>query len=86
MTTAAAVAKFMADELERTKYLYQDAVVNDIIVKFGEEFTRTNENGNLAINKDVLAAFNKLTPNAVWDRGERLWRGRESYDKPGRQQ
>jgi hypothetical protein len=38
------------------------------------------------INKDVLAAFNKLTPNAVWDRGERLWRERQSYDKPGRQQ
>lgn len=86
MTTAKDVAKFMADELERTKFLHQETVVHQIMQKFGRAFTGINANGNPSINKDVLNAFNKLTPDAVWDRTERLWRARQPYDKPGRQQ
>jgi hypothetical protein len=54
---------------------------------FGKEFLHENENGNWAINKDVLAAFRKLTGDSVvWDRSYREWRKRLSSDKPGRKQ
>lgn len=86
MTTALDVAQFMASELERTKFLYQETIVYQILSKFGKEFTGINANGNPSINADVLRHFNKLTPDAVWDRGGRYWRPRESYDKPSRQQ
>ena len=76
----------MADKLERVNYLHQETDVSQIIMKFGREFTNINANGNPSINKDVLAAFNKLTPSPVWERGERLWRARKPYDKLGRQQ
>lgn len=81
------VAKWMLDELKRVKYLYQETVVYDIESKFGAAFTYENDNGNLAIDKRVLAAFRKLTGDSViWERGERLWRFREDHDEPGRQQ
>jgi hypothetical protein len=86
MTTAREIAEFMAIELDRTKFLHQETIVHQIMRKFGAEFTGINANGNPSINKDVLSAFNKLTPDAVWDRAERLWRARQPYDKPGRQQ
>ena len=35
--------------------------------------------GNPSINKDALRAFNKWTPDAVWSRGERLWRLRQPH-------
>jgi len=70
MTTAHDVAKFMAEELERSKFLHQETVVHQITQKFGRGFTGINANGNPSINKDVLSAFNKLTPDAVWDRAE----------------
>jgi hypothetical protein len=86
MTTVVDVAVFMVEELKRTKYLYQETVAYQIDQKFGPGFTSLNANGNSSINKDVLDAFNELTPDIVWVRGERMWRQREHYDKPGRQQ
>jgi len=81
------VAKWMLEELHRVKYLYQETVVYDISSKFGEQFTYINDNGNPAIDRKVLAAFRKLTGDSViWERGERMWRFREKYDEPGRQQ
>jgi hypothetical protein len=74
----------MAAELDRETYLYQEAVVWVIEQKFGRDFVYENEAGNLAISKKVLAEFRKLTPNVVWERGERLWRKRERYDPAGR--
>ena len=69
------------------KFLYQDTVVFQVIEKFGEKYTYTNQNGNLAIDKKVLKEFRKLTGDTViWERGERLWRFREDYDEAGRQQ
>ncbi|HYD81282.1 MAG TPA: hypothetical protein VEC06_15860 [Paucimonas sp.] len=86
-TTPDDVAKWMLSELQREKYLYQETVVYDIASKFGEEFTYCNDNGNPAIGKKVLSAFKKLTGDSViWERGERMWRFREEYDDPGRQQ
>jgi hypothetical protein len=83
MTTAKDVAKFMVDELEGTNFLYQETIVHQVMQRFGPGFTGINANGNPSINKDVLSAFNKLTPNAVWDRAERLWRARQPYRQAG---
>ena len=86
MTSAADVAVHMLSELKRVRYLYQETIVWEIETKFGKEFTRMNSEGNTVIGKDVLKAFNSLAPDIVWDRGERMWREREAYDKPGRMQ
>ena len=74
------VAAYMAQQLEKGTELYQEDVVYEIERKFGSEFVYINENGNPAIDRKVLKEFRKLTPNAVWERGIRLWRKRESYD------
>jgi hypothetical protein len=86
MTTAIDVAKWMVERLEDRRFLYQEDTVYAIKHEFGDDFVYINGNGNLAIVKPVLDAFNKLTPDVVWLRGERCWRKREQYDKPGRQQ
>lgn len=86
MTTAADVAQWMVSQLEARKFLYQDEIVYSIQREFGDTFVYTNKNGNLAIVKQILDAFNKLTPDVVWSRGERCWRNRASYDAPGRMQ
>ncbi|MDN5078724.1 hypothetical protein PJV89_10805 [Aliarcobacter butzleri] len=69
------VAKYMIDELLSNGLLYQNDVVEDIFSKFGESFTYVNENGNLAISKDVLKGFKKLKQeyNVEWDRTGKYW-------------
>jgi hypothetical protein len=85
--TTESVASWMLSRVEQVGDLYQDDAVSQISDRFGEQFTHENESGNLAIAKPVLAAFRKLTGNAVvWERGERRWRKREALDDPGRQQ
>jgi hypothetical protein len=87
MITPQIIAKWMAEKLEREKYIYQEVVVYEIASKFGDEFTYTNANGNLAIDKRVLREFRKLTEKTVvWERGEKLWRFREDYDQPEKRQ
>lgn len=77
----------MLAEVQRTDYLYQETAAYDIASRFGEAFTYTNQNGNLAIDKKVLAAFKKLSGETIiWERGQRVWRKRQEYDEPGRQQ
>ena len=52
--------------------------------KFGESFVYENENGNLAISRQVLADFRHLTEGkVVWEREEKRWRlldAGESYE------
>jgi hypothetical protein len=85
--TAEMVAFWMLNEIEKDGVLYQETAVFDIAEKFGEKFTSENERGNASIDKTVLAAFRKISENlVVWVRGERMWRKRENYDEPGRQQ
>ena len=85
--TPSDVAAWMAEELDRVEYLYQETAVYEIQTRFGDEFVYTNDNGNLAISREVLREFRKLTADTVvWERGERYWRFRESYDSPGRRQ
>lgn len=86
MTTNADVAAWMADQLRKQRYIYQEDIVWKIKAKFGGQFVYENENGNYAIDRGVLKEFRKLTPDAVWERGSRMWRQRESYDEPGKRQ
>tara|TARA_R110001592_G_scaffold25555_3_gene96942 strand:+ start:3354 stop:3620 length:267 start_codon:yes stop_codon:yes gene_type:complete len=74
------VAEFMKAELDRRTRLYQEMVVYDIIKQFGKEFTYTNQNGNPAIDKKVLAEFKKITPDVVWERGDRCWRKKMPHE------
>jgi len=77
----------MLSTIKRDGDLYQDVAVNDIVTKFGGEFTYENDSGNLAISKKVLSAFRKLTEEiVVWEQGERRWRMRDISDAPGRRQ
>ena len=81
------VAQWMKSELENTNWLYQETVVYKIKELFGDTFVYLNANGNLSIDKKVLAKFRKLTNDTViWERGEKAWRKRQGYDAPGRQQ
>jgi hypothetical protein len=76
---------WMAAEVKRLRYMDQEHVVY-YLHQHAPDLTYYNENGNLGIDKRVLAAFNKLTPDVVWSRGSRHWRGRERYDVPGKRQ
>ena len=77
----------MLQALEESYSLYQENVVHDIAMEFGEEFTYLNANGNLSIDKKVLREFRKLTEaTVVWERSERMWRRRMESDPPGSRQ
>lgn len=80
-------AEWMASELQRRRILDQDTAVYHLH-KQNKALTYQNNNGNLAIAKDVLVAFRKLIDDkdVVWSRGERHWRYRQKHDKPGRMQ
>ena len=85
--TSEAVAQWMLAQVESDGDLYQDDAASRIEEEFGQEFIYENENGNPAISKLVLQVFQKISEETVvWERGERMWRKRESYDDPGRQQ
>jgi hypothetical protein len=87
MTSALEVAEWMFAELDKDQILYQETVVSDIQDKFGDSFVYDNPNGNMAISKEVLSEFIKLTKDlVVWVRGERYWRFREEHDEPRRRQ
>lgn len=80
------VALWMVEELSRNNVLDQSYAVLQIEKKFGSKFLYDNDNGNLAISKNVLKWFNRLTPNIVWSRGHSCWRLREESDYTGRMQ
>jgi hypothetical protein len=87
MPTPADVAKWMLAELDRDRALYQEDAVWTIRQTFGESFICENQNGNLAITKDVLSEFRKLTEGSVvWVKSDRYWRRREDHDGVGRNQ
>ncbi|VEL96889.1 hypothetical protein ALT761_01882 [Alteromonas sp. 76-1] len=87
MASTKDVAQWMLDEIDQNAYLEQGGAVYTIHEKFGDEFVYTNDNGNLAIAKKVLTAFNKLSGDSVvWLRGEKAWVPRQEHHYPGRQQ
>jgi hypothetical protein len=82
------VADWMLKELEKQDgILYQSEAAPQIADLFGERFIYENDSGNAFIDKQVLAAFRKLTGDSVvWSSGERLWRRREKGDELTRRQ
>ena len=87
MSSTKDVAEWMLEEIKTKNYLEQGAAVFTIQDKFGDDFVYTNDNGNLAIARKILTAFNKLSgDDVVWLRGEKSWATRQDFHKPGRQQ
>ena len=86
MPTAKDVAKWMAAQLKQRGELAQEDAAAEVEEQFGDEFTYINDNGNTSIDREVLKEFRKLTPQVVWDRVERMWRYRDTFDEPGRRQ
>ena len=79
-------AEWMLEMLNGCGWLDQETVAWELF-KRNKSLVYHNEAGNLAIGKPVLNAFRKAMPdNVVWSRGERHWRFRKSYDRPGRMQ
>ncbi len=80
------VAQWMLDKIIKKRELYQEEVVYQIEEKFGSKFVYDNEAGNLAISREVLKEFRKLTEKTVvWSRIELCWRIRSADDpKVGR--
>ena len=81
-----AVAEWMVEELRELGWLYQDEAVEQIRKRFGKDFVYVSESGVESIDTRVLAAFAKLTPDAVWEFSEMAWRFRTPDDLPGRRQ
>jgi hypothetical protein len=87
MASTEDVAVWMLEEIKTNDYLEQSGAACTIHDEFGDDFVYTNDNGNLAIAKKVLTAFNKLSgDDVVWLRGEKAWAPRQDYHEPGRQQ
>jgi hypothetical protein len=85
-TTPADVARWMHDELNRIGSLSQTYATAEIESKFGASFIYETENGNPAIDEDVLREFRELTEgHVIWDRWARKWRHRQPDDPPDRQ-
>ena len=86
MVTAASVGKWLFDIILADKYVFQENLVRDIKAQFGDTFVYINDNGNLAISKDVLQEFNKLKTKLgdrgviTWDRSDRAWRYKDSSE------
>ncbi len=75
MATPKAIAEWMLGELKKETILSQEVAANEISMLFGEEFTYTNSNGELAVDERVLSEFRKLTEGMVTSvGGGRVWR------------
>lgn len=78
-----AVAAWMLEQYERNNRLVQSSAAQGIRKNFGEEHVYKNKQRNWGINKGVLAAFRKLTPDdVVWSRSSQTWRQRRESDPP----
>jgi hypothetical protein len=79
------IADWMVQQLNSIGWLKQSRVAVLILTKFGDKYVYRNKNRNWAINKDILDAFRKKTPdNVVWSRSRQEWRKRRHGDPPGR--
>jgi hypothetical protein len=79
MATPRSIAEWMLEELKQQTILSQEVVAHEIALLFGDEFTYTNANGDIAIDESVLREFRHLTGDlAVAVGGGRVWRLRQS--------
>ena len=75
------VAEWMLEQYNKHQRLLQSSAARGIRVEFGEQHVYKNKQRNLAINKGILEAFKKLTPEGVvWSRSTQTWRPRRASD------
>ncbi|MFC7051459.1 DUF6953 family protein [Hansschlegelia quercus] len=79
-------ARWMLGEYEEFGFLYQEGAASHLFNFQDERLAYFDQNSNLCIGKSVLAVFNRLTPDAVYERAGKFWRRRLDTDQPGRQQ
>jgi len=76
----------MLDRYDAQGFLYQEEAASHLLHLHDEQLAYYDANGNVCVGKKVLSEFNKLTPDAVYERAEKFWRVRLTTDEPGRQQ
>jgi hypothetical protein len=79
-------AEWMLAELGAKRFLYQEEAASHLLHLHDERLAYYDASGNVCVGKDVLAIFNKLTPELVYERAEKFWRDRLPTDQAGRQQ
>lgn len=79
-------AEWMLAEFRRDGFLYQDLTASHLFQLADEKLAYFDASSNLCVGKGVLAIFNRLTPDAVYERAGKFWRVRLETDQPGRQQ
>lgn len=84
--TAQEAAEWMLERFEANRFLYQEEAASHLLHLHDENLAYFDDSGNVCVGKGVLAIFQKLTPDAVYERGDKLWRDRLLSDQPGRQQ
>jgi hypothetical protein len=78
-------AEWMLEQFESKRFLYQEEAATHLLHLHDEELAYFDANGNVCVGKSVLAAFNKLAPDIVYERSAKFWRDRLPSDEPGRQ-
>jgi hypothetical protein len=87
MTKQQEAAEWMRATLLREEELYQEDAAMELERLFGDAATYYNDNGNVAIAREVLGIFREIGgENVVWVRQGRYWRMRQDGDEPGREQ
>ena len=77
------IAQWMLEQYTKYKRLPQSMAARGILTNFGEQYVYKNKQRNWAINKGILEAFRKITPeDVVWSRSSQTWRARAPYDPP----
>jgi hypothetical protein len=79
-------ARWMFEQFEAKRFLYQEEAATHLLHLHNEELAYYDGNGSVCVGKSVLAIFNKLTREAVYERTDKFWRDRLPTDLPGRQQ
>ena len=75
--------KFVAEQ----GFLDQSTAATELAARGGAALADYNAEGYLCISKRVLKKFNTLAPDdIVYERGGKMWRKRQAWDVPGRQQ
>ncbi len=84
--TSQEASQWMLEQFEAKRFLYQEEAATHLLHLQDEQLAYYDGNGNVCVGKAVLAAFNKLTSDAVYERASKFWRDRLPSDQPGRQQ
>lgn len=79
-------AAWMFDRFSSKRFIYQEEAAAHLLHLHDRKLAHYDGHGNVCLGKDVLNSFNKLTPDAVYERSAKFWRYRLPSDQPGRQQ